>query len=279
MAIDTSTIVALEHYQYNDDTIVEVTTEDITLPYYITITKAFCTLHFSYTNNNSEELKYYQFFLYNNDVLLGVSKKTYGIPNDGIVYAIENYNNLQNYTLKLRCVTQNNNENITTVNIYTNYEQSNIYADISFLIDTQTAENNVSVSVVQLNGEGEEYTYNTENGVKYVVIPDNGYVNFQDKYQVITNNFLCRMWLKNLSKNVPILTINTSDNFGRVEVFFDGLNFIAKKYSCGLITPYTTCIKDTSEEDISSELSANTNLYFAIGYYNGRIEMYARIID
>jgi hypothetical protein len=87
------------------------------------------------------------------------------------------------------------------------------------------------------------------------------------------------MWLKNLSNNIPILTINTSDNSGRVEVFFDGMNFIAKKYSCGLVAPYITCIKDTSETDITSEVSTDTNIYFAIGYYNGRIEMYARIIS
>lgn len=281
MAIDTSMIIALDEYEYSDGTTVSVMTKDNTLPYDITITKAFCKLKFSYIHNDGEKLKYHQFSLYSNNTLLGVSKKIYGTPADGIIYGIENYNNLQNYTLKLRCVTQNNNENTTTVNIYTNYEQSNIYADIAFLVDTQTAENNVSVSVVQLNGEGdngkgENCPYSDND---YVVVPDNGYVTFKDEYQVITNNFLCRMWLRNLSKNVPILTINTSDNSGRVEVFFDGLNFIAKKYSCGLVAPYITCLKDKNDKDVTSFIVTNTDIYFAIGYYNGRIEMYARIIN
>lgn len=279
MVTDTSTIVSLDSYEYNDGTIVEPERSDITLPYYITITKSFCKLNFSYTQDDGEQLKYYQFSLYNSDgVLLGVSKKTYGIPVTGIVYGIENYNNLQDYILKLHCVTETNKSSLTTVNIHTDYAQDNIYADITFLVDTQTAENNVSVSVVQLNGDGEGYSYDAVDNGEYVVISDNGYVTFKDEYQVITNNFLCRMWLKNLSKNIPILTINTSDSSGRVEVFFDGMNFIAKKYSCGLVAPYITCIKDTSETDITSEISMDTNIYFAIGYYNGRIEMYARII-
>lgn len=271
--------VALESYQYNDGTENIIVQEDTTIPYELVVTKSFCKLKFSYTQEDNEQLKYYQFSLYNSDgVLLGMSKKTYGIPDSGIVYGIENYNNLQDYILKLYCVTQTDRNSITTVNIHTDYAQDNIYADISFLVDTQTAENSVSISVVQLNGDGEEYTYNSVDNGEYVVIPDVGYVTFKDKYQVITNNFLCRMWLKNLSKNIPILTIKTSDNSGRVEVFFDGMNFIAKKYSCDLVAPYITCIKDTNEADITSEVSANKDIYFAIGYYNGRIEMYAKII-
>jgi hypothetical protein len=280
MVTDTSMIVSLDSYEYNDGTIVEPERSDITLPYYITIAKSFCKLNFSYTQDDGEQLKYYQFSLYNRDgVLLGVSKKTYGIPVTGIVYGIENYNNLQDYILQLHCVTETNKNSVTTVNIHTDYAQDNIYADITFLVDTQTAENNVSVSVVQLNGDGDGYSYDSADNGEYVIISDNGYVTFKDEYQVITNNFLCRMWLKNLSNNIPILTINTSDNSGRVEVFFDGMNFIAKEYSCGLVTPYITCIKDTSETDITSELPTETNIYFAIGYYNGRIEMYARIIS
>lgn len=272
--------VALDNYQYNDGIENNVIQEDMTIPYELTITKSFCKLNFAYTQDDGEQLKYYQFSLYNSDgVLLGMSKKNYGIPDTGIVYGIENYNNLQDYVLKLYCVTQTNRDSVTTVNIHTDYSQDNIYADITFLVDTQTAENNVSVSVVQLNGDGEAYSYDSEDNGEYVVISDNGYVTFKDEYQVITNNFLCRMWLKNLSKNIPILTINTSDNSGRVEVFFDGMNFIAKKYSCDLVAPYITCIKDINEVDITSAVSAQTNLYFAIGYYNGRIEMYARIIN
>lgn len=274
--------ISLESYQYNDgEPHIVADRTDITLPYELNITKSFCKLNFAYTQDDGEQLKYYQFSLYNNDgVLLGMSKKIYGIPNAGIVYGIENYNNLQNYILKLYCVTQTNRNSVTTVNIHTNYVQDDIYADITFLVDTQTATNNVSASVIQLNGEGEGYSYDSvDNGECYVVIPDSGYVTFKDEYQVITNNFLCRMWLKNLSKNIPILTIDTSDNSGRVEVFFDGMNFIAKKYSCDLVAPYMTCIKDTSETDITSEVSANKDIYFAIGYYNGRIEMYARIIS
>ena len=268
--------IALETYEYNDGQKNSIEQTDETTPYELTVEKSFCKLNFSYTQEDGEQLKYYQFSLYNKDgVLLGMSKKIYGTAN-GIMYGIENYNNLQDYVLKLYCVTQTDRDSVTTVNIRTNYAQDNIYADISFLVDTQTAENNMSVSVVQLNGEGDKYNFESN---EYVVIPDNGYVTFKDEYQVITNNFLCRMWLKNLSKNVPIMTINTADNSGRIEVFFDGLNFIAKKYSCDLVSPYITCIKDKNDEEVTSLIVTNTDIYFAIGYYNGRIEMYARLIN
>lgn len=265
--------VALESYQYNDGVQIQVVQNDTLTPYEVTTKKSFCKLNFSYTQEEGEPLKYYQFSLFNDKGnLLGRSNKIYGIPDGGIVYAIENYNNLQHYTLKLYCVTQTNRDSTTTVIIHTDYEQDNIYADITFLLDTETATNNVSISVTQLNGEGKNYSFD-DNG-EYVVIPDNGYVEFIDTYQTISKNFLCRMWCRNLNQNTPILKIDTADGSGYVEVFFTGQNFVAYKYSCGLATSYTS--NYLIEE---GNITETQNIYFAIGYYDGRIEMYTTIID
>ena len=263
--------VELENYQYNDGEKTEVFQEDLLLPYNITVTKAFCKLNFSYTQEDGEHLKYYQFFLYNDkNILIGTSKKIYGIPNGGIVYGIENYNNLQHYVLKLYCVTQTDRSSTTTVNIYTNYEQENIYADISFKLDTEKATNNITISVIQLNGSGENYDYTDDD---YVQIVGNGYVNFTDTYQTISKNFLCRVWCKfpNLKKDLPILKINTANNDGYIEVFFTGQQFIAYKHSCNIVTSYIS-------NELTEVVNGEQDIYFALGYYDGRIEMYTTLI-
>jgi hypothetical protein len=261
--------VALESYQYNDGIQKEISQDDISIPYELTVTKSFCQLNFSYTQEEGEPIKYHQFSLFDdNGNLLGKSSKIYGIPNGGIVYTVENYNNLQHYVLKLYCVTQTNRDSITTVNIYTNYEQDNIYADITFSLNSETATNNISISVTQLNGSGDGYSFSND---EYVVIPDNGYVNFVDTYQTISNNFLCRIWCRNLAVNLPILTIKTTNGDGYIEVFFTGQNFVAYKHSCNIVTTYIS-------NDLIEDIKTDQDIYFAMGYYNGRIEMYTIII-
>lgn len=266
--------VALESYQYNNDTPIIVTQD--TIPFYeIRVTKSFCKLNFSYTQEDGESLKYYQFSLYNNEgVLLGMSKKIYGIPNNGIMYAIENYNNLQHYVLKLYCATQDDRDSTTTIIIHTDYQQEGIYADISFLLDTQNATNNISISVKQLNGEfnGEAEDCCFEND-DYITLTGNECVNFIDTYQTISKNFLCRLWCKlpNIKENSPILTIKTTNNNGYIEVFFTGKNFVAYKYSCNITTSY---ISNSLNETVNN----TQDIYFALGYYNGRIEMYTTLI-
>jgi hypothetical protein len=259
--------IELEKCEYQDGTLVEISNP-------IVIEKVSCKLTYSYTQDEGDGLKYYQFFLYDNDSdgnerLLGSSSKIYS--QSEIEYTVENYNNLKNYTLKLYCITQSGIEQWYNVNIFINYNQNNVYANITFDFDEQFATNNVLIKITQLSGSGEEYSY-SENGDS-VIIPDNGYVEFIDQYQSISNNFLCKMWCTNLSKNIPILTINTTDGVGKAEVFFTGTSFIAKKYSCNLITSYICYI-----ENVETDISQNVNIYFAIGYFDGRIEMYATIL-
>lgn len=267
--------VALESYQYNNDTKITVPQKDTSAPYELTVTKSFCKLNFSYAQEDGVLLKYYQFSLYNNSgALLGTSQKIYGIPNSGIMYAIENYNNLQHYILKLYCVTQDNEDSTTTVNIYTNYDQDSIYANISFAVDKENATNNIMFNITQLNGTGENYWFDgyALSRNDYVVISENGgYVNFTDTHQIISKNFLCRMWCLKLTYDTPILTIKSTNGDGYIEVIFTGQNFIAYKHSCGIVTTY---ISNT----LSEEPEYEQKIYFALGYYDGRIEMYTTLI-
>ena len=260
-------IIELTKCEYQDGTKAEIANP-------IIIEKTSCKLSFAYTQNEGDALKYYQFFLYGNDSdgnekLLGNSNKFYS--QSEIEYTIENYNNQKYYTLKLYCITQSGTEEWYDVNVYINYNQNNVYANLLLNFDNQTATNNVLVKITQLTGEGEEYDY-TELGDS-VVIADNGYVSFTDQYQSISSSFLCKMWCTNLSKNVPFLKIATTDGSGYIEVFFRGMEFIAKKYSCNLVTTYMCHIENPLNMSVDELQMAN--IYFAFGYFDGRIEMYA----
>lgn len=272
----TDPIIQLENYTYSNGNMVEINnTGNIGMGeekiYNITIKEPFCKLNFSYTQIEGDGLKYYQFSLYDKSgKFLGSSEKIFSIAD--MSYSIENYNNLQQYTLVLNCVTQHNNLQSLTVYINTNYSQDNVYANITFMLDKEKATNNVTINISQLTGRGEKYSYDSATNGDYVIISDDGYVNFTDTYQVITNNFLCRLWCKNLSENIPILKITQADGKGYVEIFFSKTRFYAYKYSYGLKTSYVS--NDLEIEEISTE----TNIYLSVGYYNGRIEMYTAVI-
>ena len=260
-------IIKLESYQYSNQDSVDVD-DDIKE---ITITNPVCLLNFSYTQNDGDALKYYYFELSDEqNKLLGRSQKIYA--SSQIAYGIENYNNLQTYKLTLYCLTQSSVLTSVTYIFHTDYNKESIYADISFDIDKSSAVNNISISVTQLNGSGENYSF--DDNAEYVAISDNGYVDFVDTYQTISKNFLCRIWCRNLNHYVPILKIQKTDDDGYIEVVFTGQNFIAYKHSCDIVTAYTSnyLVENGS-------VSENQDIYFAIGYYDGRIEMYTVLLN
>lgn len=263
-----SPILALESYKYPN-------TEDIFVDdgvKEITIIHPTCLLNFSYTQNDGDALKYYYFQLYNNNKLLGYSQKIYA--SSDITYGVENYNNLQTYKLILCCFTQSGVSKQFECIINTKYNKESVYADITFDLDKEYAENNISISVTQLNGNGENYSFITENSNTYVTIQDNGYVEFIDTHQMISKNFLCRLWCRNLKKNSRICKIEKTSGNEYVEIFFTGNKFVAYKNSCDLITSYIS--NYLTEND---DIGADADIYLAIGYYGGRIEMYASLLN
>lgn len=260
----TKPIIKLDSYSYADGTKhnVDGQTE-------ITIEQTVCTLKFLYIHISP--LKYYQFYLYDNEGnLLGMTNKIYSLAD--ISYDIENYNNLQTYKLQLYCVSQSGETATLDTTIYVKYNQSNVYADINFVTDSAKALNNVNVQVSQLTGVGSSYTY--ING-EYVMIADNGYVNFLDAYTSLTNGFVAKLWCSNLSMNVPFLKIAQANGSDYIEVFFVGDVFVAYKYSNKIHTSY---ISNKLSVDNSETLNDKT-IYFSIEEIDGRIDMYATIIS
>ena len=71
-----------------------------------------------------------------------------------------------------------------------------------------------------------------------------------------------------------ILKIEKTDGSGYIDVFFTGQKFVAYKYSFGLVSSY---ISNYLVE--RGTISKNQDVYFSIGYYDGRIEMYTSLLD
>lgn len=258
------TILELASYEYRDGTICKVDggTE-------ITVEQTACKLNFIYYY--TEPLKYYQFYLYDNDgKLLGITNKTYSMSD--ISYDIENYHNSKTYILQLYCVFQSGYTATLDITINVQYNQSNVYADMNFSIDTEKGVNNVDVKVSQLTGTGSSYTYVNDD---CVVIADDGYVNFLDAYTSINNEFVAKLWCSNLSMNVPILKIAQVNGSDYIEIFFKGDVFVAYKYSDNIATSYVSNKLDI----VDGETISDKTIYFAIAESNGRIGMCATIIS
>ena len=238
----------------------------------ITITKTYCMLHFSYTQEEDDRLKYYQFLLYDiNGKLLSNSQRTY---LSELSYNIENYNNLTTYVLKLYCVTQSNNIIERSFIIHINYDLSSVYTDMSFRVDKLNGTNNVSFNLREVAGVGENYVFGSYDGKsgEYVTILDGGYVSFVDEYKSIDTNFLCRLWCFNLIDKASILKIEKTDGSEYIDVIFKNNRFYAYKYCCDKAMVYVSNLLAINKEDLKG-----ANIYLAVGHYNGRIELFTSL--
>ena len=191
-----------------------------------------------------------------------------------ISYTVENFNNKEEYVLKLCCETQSGNVQWVDINLIIDYDQENIYTDIQFDFNNQTAINNISINITQLNGTGGGYTFKPDSKDGEVIIADNGQITFIDAYKVIKDNFLCRIWCSNLTPNTSIFTMRVMNTEDYIDIYFTGTRFYAIKYSNGLKTSYIS-----SELEVPANGLEDVQIYLAIGYCNGRIEMHTSIIS
>lgn len=278
-------IVAFESYNYdiNDDSKKVEFDEGVTE---FELTELVCKIQGLYEQEQGDEEKCYQFFLYNskyddekkeyqaND-LIGGTKQIYSGSTP--YFVCENLNNNQIYFLKFKCISQSGNEVYSNyLKITTNYNKNLVYTNIGFQLDKSTAENIVYVDLVDLTGVSdiENLTYYNKDEVDLT----QHYVTFTDNYNLINNNFLCRLWLRNIQNDNDIFVLtNTNSMLSEGEYaeyiavkFYDN-RFHAFKHSCGLVSHYVSDKLEISDNE-------NNKLYFSLGYYNGRIEMYAEVL-
>ena len=250
-------IVQFDTYSYYNDE--EQTIQNNT----IILSEPLCTIKGLYRQDEGDELKCYQFMLYNEqNILIGGSNKIYSHTSP--IFTCENLNDNSKYKLNFYCTSQSGNTVFSEdLIITTKYKHSTVYSHLIFGLDETNAKNFVAVEMVELTGtSNDDLTY--INNEKVQVLGDR-YINFQDQYNMISDNFLCRIWLEDIQQNMNILTIYNDNNDNQIIVKYYDNRFHAFKYSCGLVSHY-----------ISDEIIPNGSLYLALGHYNNRIELYAK---
>lgn len=252
--------------------------DDITLKnngYEITINNPVTTLDWIYYNVNKsdDELKYYQFSLYNSQNKCVVDTgKVYTDIAKGNGFVCNSLDDDSTYTLVGYCVSQNGLKlDLPDLTIKTAYTTGKIYANLTIELDKHLAQNTVHIEVVNLVGK-------TTNG-KVVYIDnemadlktyDNSVV-FTDNYDYLLNNFLIRLWIngiKNKEEKVSILKLSNPKTSDYIELYYRDGYFYAVKHSCGLTSQYISNAVDKNDV-------LNGNIYISILYCNGRIDIYA----
>ena len=241
--------------------------------YEITINNPVTTLDWVYHINDSvDELKYYQFLLYNSQNKCVVDTgKIYTNTTEGNGFVCNSLDDNSTYTLVGYCVSQNGQRlDLPDLLIKTTYTTGRIYTNLTVELNKHCAENTVYAEVINLLG-------NTTNG-KAVFVDDekidlktnDNAIVFTDTYNLLTDNFVIRLWINGINneEKVTILKLTNPYDSDYIELYYNDGYFYATKYSYGLTSRYISNV--VNENDV-----LNGNIYLSMLYCNGRIDIYA----
>lgn len=243
--------------------------------YEITINNPVTTLDWIYNVNQTvDELKYYQFLLYNSQNQCVVDTgKVYANTSEGNGFVCNSLDDRSIYTLVGYCVSQNGQKlDLPDLLIRTAYTTGRIYANLNIELNKLLAENTIYAEVVNLIGHttNEEASY--IEGEKIDLKTNDNSVVFKDDYGFLKDNFLIRLWINGIkdvegAERITVLKLNNPNSSDYIEIYYENGYFYAIKYSCGVLCRY-----------ISNPITAdvfNDNIYLSILYCNGRIDIYA----
>lgn len=233
------------------------------------------------TDETGDELKYYQFLLYNTNEQDMINKcvvdtgKIYTNTTEGNGFVCNSLDDRSTYILVGYCVLQSGQKlDLPDLTVKTAYTTGKIYANLNIELNKSLAENIVCAEMVNLVG-------NTTNGEPIYIADEkidlksnDNTVVFIDDYGVLNDNFLIRLWINGIvDKNkVTILKLNNPKSSDYIEIYYEDGYFYAIKYSCGLISRY---ISNT----IENNNVVNGNIYLSILHCNGRIDIYTKTYE
>jgi len=241
--------------------------------YEITINNPVTTLDWGYhLNDSADELKYYQFLLYNSQNKCVVDTgKIYTNTTEGNGFVCNSLDDNSTYTLVGYCVSQNGQRlDLPDLLIKTTYTTGRIYTNLTVELNKHCAENTVYAEVINLLG-------NTTNG-KAVFVDDekidlktnDNAIVFTDTYNLLTDNFVIRLWINGINNEEKVTILKLTNPYGSdyIELYYNDGYFYATKYSYGLTSRYISNV--VNENDV-----LNGNIYLSMLYCNGRIDIYA----
>lgn len=253
----------------------------------ITIKYPVTTIRWNYDNppDKTKKLKYYQFSLYNEDnVRVDGTDKIYVNTTkeevDKLSFVTNGLDDDSQYTLCLSCGFQSG-EIITAENLIvkTDYVINRIYPNLNITPNIEFAENVVSVQLTTLTGNAGIYESDQSiNDVsewyidsEKIDLRNNRYVQFEEKYNYLTDNYTFRLWLNDLSDEKVLKASTDKIN---LTVYYDSVNkrFYALKEYHDLTYRYVS-------NNIDGEITSDTQIYLTIGCFNNRIGLYAKIIE
>lgn len=240
--------------------------------YQIIINNPVTTLDWIYNVNESgDELKYYQFSLYNSQNKCVVDTgKVYTDTTNGEGFICNSLDDNSTYTLVGYCVSQNGVKlDLPDLTVKTAYTTGRIYANLSIELNKELAQNTIRAEVVNLVGETTNGDAVYRDNEKLDLKTNNNSVVFTDTYSLLKNNFLVRLWINGIKseEKVSILKLSSSYSSDYIEVCYENNYFYAVKHSYGLTSRYVSNAVD--ENDV-----LNGNIYISILYCNGRIDIY-----
>jgi hypothetical protein len=241
--------------------------------YEIMINNPVTTLDWSYNlNKSSDELKYYQFLLYNSQNKCVVDTgKVYTNTTTGNGFVCNSLDDKSTYTLVGYCVSQNGQRlDLPDLIIKTMYTTGRIYANLIIELNKQLAENTVCAEMVNLVGKATNGEVSYIEGEKIDLKSNDNTVVFTDDYGLLKDNFVVRLWINGIAnKNkVTILQLSNPNGSDYIEIYYEDGYFYAIKYSCGLTFRYIS--NAVNENDV-----LNGNIYLSVLYCNGRVDIYA----
>ncbi len=130
-----------------------------------------------------------------------------------------------------------------------------------------------SARLLEITAEGDNYTLNSSKGI---VINSDGYVNIDDKYNIINDDFTLRIWLDNVVKegNTIAKLYNTEIEDSYITIKFYDNKFHAFKYSCGMVSHYISfgdCI------DWDNFIVGENRVFILLKHVNDMIDLYAKV--
>lgn len=227
------------------------------------------TLHLggSYSQLQGDPLKTFQYHLFDSaGKLIGGTKRIFGTEIEG---SIEQLDNKTTYYIQLECETQAGMRALSPqIPFVTAYDQSLMFAALHFDMDTELAKLSLSADLTEFTGSGAHFSYSDND---FVDLSEQGaYVAFHDRYEIIDESFLLKLWLKNIPEKKSFLHLSFIDAQGhpldkQIEVCYYDERFHAFKKSCGLNSHYV------SE---SAAYQPGELVFLALRHYNNQIDLY-----
>ena len=221
----------------------------------------------TYSQADDELLQSYRYLLYDeNSILLSTSPELF---DSLLQHEFGGLQNNVNYKVELKVITVNQMEATTGL---VSFKAEYIQPTLSTIIDIQNKEENASVeinaNIIQIIGQGENFSY--IDGEKVDVTGVDSKVWFNEGFS-INNNFTLKIWLENITENLPFLTLYSGLGYLEFVYYGDRIHAFKHIYNGGFVSHFAS----------SNEIEVTTldQVFIFVQQINDLIDIQFEIIE